>query len=123
MLSQVRKMAKLLDLKKHADFLGCVAVARTIFEAHYDHSIRNLLGVLPEDHLDTHVQPFWSGPKRAPSAFTFDANDELHFNFVVSCANLIAFNLQIDQERDHEKLMAMTKATAAGAYVSKAIKV
>ena len=88
-------MHKLLDLKKSANFQGCIQVARQVFEDHYDHSIRNLLGVFPEDHLDTHGQPFWSGPKRAPSPLTFDESDELHFHFVISCANLIAFNLKM----------------------------
>jgi hypothetical protein len=39
MLAQVKKMHKLLNLKKSADFQGCVQVARQIFEDYYDHSI------------------------------------------------------------------------------------
>jgi len=39
--------------------------------------------------------PFWSGPKRAPDAITFDPSDALHQTFVTATANLIAFNLGI----------------------------
>lgn len=79
--------------------------------------------MFPVDHLDTHGNPFWSGPKRAPSHLTFDSNDELHFNFVVSCANLVAFNLKMEGCSDVAKLKAMCQASTPGVYVAKRIKV
>lgn len=59
-----------------------------------------MLALYPKDSNDSHGQPYWSGPKRAPTPFDFDANDEMHLSFVVSCANLIASNLCIAQEED-----------------------
>lgn len=56
------------------------------------------------DSLDSHGQPFWSGPKRCPDAAEFNANDSTHLGFVNSCANLIAFNLGIQQVRDIEQV-------------------
>lgn len=57
--------------------------------------IRDLLAIFPLDYKDEHGVLFWSGPKRAPEPLNFDANEEMHINFVFSCANLIAYNLGI----------------------------
>jgi len=90
----------MLDMKKSADYSQCVKVGLEFFNSYYDHDIRDLKSIFPDDHLDSHGQPFWSGPKRAPHPITFDANDETHLNFVKACANLIAFNLSIQQVND-----------------------
>jgi len=42
----------LLDMKKKADFAQCMQVARTVFEGFYEHDIKNLLGIFPEDHIN-----------------------------------------------------------------------
>lgn len=34
---------------------------------------------------------FWSGPKRCPHPIDFDADNELHMDFIVAAANLKAF--------------------------------
>jgi ubiquitin-activating enzyme E1 len=48
------------------------------------------------DSLDSHGQPFWSGPKRCPDPAEFNPNDAIHIGFVSACANLIAFNLGVE---------------------------
>ena len=100
--SSLEEISKILKLKANADFAQCLQVARDLFDEHFDHKIRDLLAIFPKDHKDSHGQPFWSGPKRAPDPLTFDANDSLHLNFVNACANLIAFNLGIEQVRNIE---------------------
>ena len=67
--------------------------ARDIFNTNYDHSIRDLKALVPDDHKDSSGQPFWSGPKRSPQPVVFDANDELHLDFVWTCSNLIFANI------------------------------
>ena len=39
-------------MKKKADFAQCMQVARTVFEGFYEHDIKNLLGIFPEDHIN-----------------------------------------------------------------------
>ena len=98
--STIEEIKKITDLKKSADFNKCIEVARGHFESLFNHQIQNLLHIFPNDAKDKDGQPFWSGPKRAPSPVFYDPNDPLCAHFVVSCANLIAFTLGIPQSRD-----------------------
>jgi len=100
MKEQLQEIQRLVELKKNADFFKCVEIAKAHFDEHFDFNIRNLLHMFPEDHKDKDGQPFWSGPKRAPVPLPFDKSDSLHVQFVLACANLIAFNLGIGQERN-----------------------
>jgi ubiquitin-activating enzyme E1 len=77
-------------MKKDNNFASCVALAKTQFNNYYDHTIRDLLSIFPKDHKDKDGQPFWSGPKRAPSHIEFNINDETHVEFIVAYSNLIA---------------------------------
>jgi len=52
-----------------------------------------LLSIFPRDAKDKDGQPFWSGPKRAPSPIEFNADNDNHVGFVVAYANLIAYAL------------------------------
>jgi len=82
-------------MKQENSFASCVKLARETFNAYYDHSIRDLLSIFPKDHVDKEGQPFWSGPKRAPSPVTFNSADDMHVNFVMTYSNLIANALDI----------------------------
>jgi ubiquitin-activating enzyme E1 len=93
------------------------------FNAYYDHSIRDLLSIFPKDAKDKEGQPFWSGPKRAPSPITFDASNELHLNFIVSFANLIAISLNLKENRDRAAIAAMATNSQVKPYVPKKIVV
>lgn len=94
-----------------------------MFELDFDHSIRNLLRLFPADHKSEGGNPFWSGPKRCPSPLTFNADEDLTYNYMVANANLIAFNLGIQQVRDPKALREACHATKANLYVAKTIKV
>lgn len=100
----MEEVKKLVDLKKSADFNKCIEVARLHFEKLFNHEIANLLSIFPHDAKDKEGQPFWSGPKRAPDPISYDPTDPLHAMFVVACANLIAFNLGIPQNRNSEAI-------------------
>ena len=82
-------------MKQTNNFESCVALARDHFNEYFDFSISDLLSLFPRDHKDKDGQPFWSGPKRCPSATKFDENDSRHVNFVFTYANLIAESLNI----------------------------
>lgn len=82
-----------------------------------------MLAIFPKDHLDSHGQPFWSGPKRAPDPISFDANDTTHLSFVMACANLVAFNLGIPQNRDRSQVQKIAASQQGKPYVKKTLKV
>jgi len=82
-----------------------------------------LLNIFPHDAKDKDGNPFWSGPKRAPSPVFFNPHDTLHASFVASCANLIAFNLGIPQNRDINAVAQMAASVNVPVYKPKQIKV
>jgi ubiquitin-activating enzyme E1 len=96
----MEEVKKYVDLKRSSDFSKCVEVARLTFENLFNHQIANLLHIFPEDHKDKEGQPFWSGPKRAPSPIPYDPKDPLHVHYIVAASNLLAYNLGIPQNRD-----------------------
>lgn len=102
--SAMEDIKRIVDLKKSADFQKCVEVAREHFEKLFNHDIANLLHIFPVNHLDKDGQPFWSGPKRAPTPIPFDPSDPLHAGFVTAAANLLAFSLGIPQQRDQNQI-------------------
>ena len=121
--SSIEEIKKLVNLKKGADYQKCVEVARLHFEELFNHQIQNLLSIFPHDAKDKDGNPFWSGPKRAPYPVKFDAKDPLHVQFIVSCANLVAFNLGIEQVRDTEKILKLTEEVKVPEFVPKKIKI
>ena len=90
---QIRSIVSYLVTHKPLTFDECIVWARLQFEENYNNSIQQLLFSLPRDavshdgfsHWVSRVncvpqttstgQPFWSGPKRAPDALTFDSNN------------------------------------------------
>ncbi|BCR90544.1 E1 ubiquitin-activating protein ubaA [Aspergillus chevalieri] len=80
---------------KPLTFDDCIMWARHQFEAQYNNAIQQLLYNFPKDSKTSTGQPFWSGPKRAPTPLKFDSTNPTHFGFVVAAANLHAFNYGI----------------------------
>ena len=108
----VRKLKSIQNLLSRSDagFDKCVDLAVAQFTEQFDYAIQQLLVSFPKDHVDSNGNPFWSGPKRAPSAIKFDANDEMHLLFVVSGANLIAQNMGIEMCKDVAKIKSIASA-------------
>lgn len=80
---------------KPLTFDDCIVWARNQFEAQYNNAIQQLLYNFPRDSLTSTGQPFWSGPKRAPSPLKFDSLNPTHMGFIVAAANLHAYNYGI----------------------------
>jgi ubiquitin-activating enzyme E1 len=76
-------------------FEDCIAWARLLFEKEFNNKVQQLLYNFPKDSETSSGTLFWSGPKRAPDPLKFDPNNPTHFSFVVSAANLHAFNYNI----------------------------
>lgn len=78
--------------KRPLSFDDCIEWARLEFEKKFNHDIKQLLYNFPTDAKTSNGEPFWSGPKRAPTPLNFDLSNPDHFDFVVAGANLRAFN-------------------------------
>lgn len=70
----------------------------------------------PRDAKTKEGNPFWSGPKRAPTQQPFDHLNPHHINFVVPMANLIAENLGIPQNRNINEVTDMAAAVEVAGY-------
>jgi len=64
-------------------------------------------GLLIPPSLNHTGAPFWSGPKRPPTALKFDPNNATHLDFIVAAANLLAFNFHVPQVRDKDQIKEM----------------
>ncbi|KAI9930328.1 E1 ubiquitin-activating protein [Aspergillus wentii] len=84
-----------LVTEKPLTFDDCIIWARHQFEAQYNNAIQQLLHNFPRDSKTSSGQPFWSGPKRAPTPLKFDSSSPTHIGFIVAGANLHAFNYGI----------------------------
>ena len=68
----------------------------------YHNTIAQLIYNFPLDMVTSSGAPFWSGPKRPPTTLAFSPDDPLHMEFIVSAANLRAFNYGLKGSRDME---------------------
>lgn len=84
-----------LVTEKPLGFDDCIVWARRMFEKEYNHAIVQLLYNFPRDSVTSTGVPFWSGPKRAPTPLTFDAQNPVHMGYIIAAANLHAFNYGI----------------------------
>ncbi|CCF48756.1 hypothetical protein NDA11_005592 [Ustilago hordei] len=97
---QLDQIKQYLVDERPKSFEQCIYWARMRFEENYSNNIRQLLHSLPADALTSSGQPFWSGPKRAPKPLTFDAEDPMHLEYVMSGALLHAENYGLKGEAD-----------------------
>lgn len=88
---RLETIAKLANAAKNASQETCIGLARDYFQETFHNMIAELLFNCPPDLVTESGQKFWSGLKRLPQILDFDVEDETHFNFVFSCANLFAY--------------------------------
>lgn len=95
--------------ERPTEFKDCVKWARLHFEENFCNQIKQLLFNFPKDQTTSTGQPFWSGPKRCPDPIIFDANEDLHLDYVFSAANLKAEIYGIAQISDRNAVRAMVQ--------------
>lgn len=97
----------------------CIVWARLRFEEIFHNQIAQLLFNFPLDMVTSNGTPFWSGPKRPPAPLQFDANDPLHMEFVVSAANLRAFNYGLTSRTDVSFFKSALETVMVPEFVAK----
>jgi len=122
-LEKLTAVKEIVNIRANASMLLCAQEARKYFEGLYDHGIRDLKALLPDDHKDSSGNPFWSGPKRSPQVVTFDPEDPLHFSFAYNAANLVAVSIGLEPVRDEAAFKEILLQTKANEYVQKAVSV
>jgi len=110
------KVKKVLvdDLPKN--FEDCLSWARHLFQDLFHSQIAQLLHNFPADQTTSSGQPFWSGPKRCPKALNFDPVVELHLDFVLAAANLLAAVHGLEGNRDREAVGTMVSGVKVDAF-------
>ena len=103
-LETLEKVKKVLVDERPHSFEDCVSWARLYFQELFHNSIAQLLHNFPPDQTTSSGQPFWSGPKRCPKVLNFDPTCELHMDFVVSAANLLAAVFGLEGTRNRESI-------------------
>ena len=80
-VKELNILKQMLELK---DFEDCVGFAKQRFYEDYELQITRLINLFPEEHKDSDGNLFWTGPKRFPKPIEFDAEDDLHLDYIVS---------------------------------------
>ena len=105
-------LQEFLVTAKPTNFDDCIVWARLQFEKQYKNAIQQLLHNFPRDAKTSTGADFWSGPKRAPTPLKFSVDDATHLSFIISGANLHAFNYGISPppsvNTDHYKSVALS---------------
>lgn len=75
----------------------CVFFAIDMFHELFSTQIKDLVSEHPRDEMIDDTTPFWSGTKKCPEPIALDLSNELHIDFVLHTANLLAFVYNIDK--------------------------
>lgn len=92
-LRQIDTLASIkesLVTSKPLGFDDCIVWARLKFQELFHDTIKQLLYNFPPDQLTSSGAPFWSGPKRCPTAHEFSPENPMHMEFIIAAANLRA---------------------------------
>ena len=100
----LEKVKKVLVEDRPNNFEDCVTWARVYFQDNFHNQIAQLLHNFPPDQTTSSGQPFWSGPKRCPKVLNFDSSIDLHLDFVLAAANLLAAVHGIEGTRNRESI-------------------
>ncbi|KAG0223004.1 putative ubiquitin activating enzyme [Mortierella sp. GBAus27b] len=98
----LKTIEKFLVSDKPLTFEECITWARLLFEEQFNNNIQQLLFNFPKDSVTSSGTLFWSPPKRAPSPLVFNVDDPAHMDFIITAANLHAFNYGLKGETSPE---------------------
>ena len=75
--------------------------------------------ICPCTQVTSTGSPFWSGPKKCPTALVWDSENNMHLDFVESAANLRAEIYGIEQNKDRAAIKAIIAKTNVPAFQPK----
>lgn len=117
---RLERLEPLYALLKRADgatFDTCIELAFERFIKQYRTHILDLIHYLPRDAMKKdeatgEETPFWSAPKRFPTAASWDpeAPDAVHVDYLYQCANLFAHMFHLEHVRSRDEFAARIKA-------------
>jgi ubiquitin-activating enzyme E1 len=105
-VKELRLMKQYLELEEFED---CVRFAKQRLFEDYELQITKLTEMFPQDHKDSQGNPFWSGPKRFPTAIEFDPDDDLQADYIIACANLVAEAMGIEKVTDEDSVLKIAE--------------
>lgn len=114
--------AALID-ERPKSMQDCVQWARLHWQKNFSDQIQQLLHNFPAEQLTSTGQPFWSGPKRCPTVLHFDADDDLHLDYVFAGANLRAELYGLPQNRDRAVIKEMVRQVHVEPFKPKSVKI
>ena len=118
--TRLEKLVKFLRLAtQNVTYVQIVEHVIQLFTFYFDHQIAQLLHTFPLDHMTSDSQPFWSGPKRAPTPISFCCKDVLHLTFVQAATALLAMNLGLPVERNIEVVQSYAEKVKPESFVPK----
>eukprot|EP01096_Ripella_sp_DP13-Kostka_P007210 TRINITY_DN2620_c0_g3_i2.p1 TRINITY_DN2620_c0_g3~~TRINITY_DN2620_c0_g3_i2.p1 ORF type:complete len:1050 (+),score=544.17 TRINITY_DN2620_c0_g3_i2:134-3151(+) len=91
-------------------FRDCVIWARLRFQELFYDRLSQMLHDLPLDMVTDAGIPFWSPPKRAPTPVIFDADNDLHLDFIQAAAHIRAFNFGIKEVENRDAIRDLVRA-------------
>eukprot|EP00092_Neocalanus_flemingeri_P032732 GFUD01035603.1.p1 GENE.GFUD01035603.1~~GFUD01035603.1.p1 ORF type:complete len:1086 (+),score=321.65 GFUD01035603.1:80-3337(+) len=118
-LDTLQTVLRLLVKEKPDNFNDCVAWARLTWQELFHNQVAQLLHNFPPDQVTSTGSPFWSGPKKCPTALNFDQDDQMHFDFVESAANLRAGVYGIKGTKDREQIKTILKQVVVPQFEAK----
>ncbi|TPX54813.1 hypothetical protein PhCBS80983_g05729 [Powellomyces hirtus] len=115
----IESVYNFLVTQKPTLFEECILWARLKFDELFCNEIKQLLFNFPKDAVTSSGTAFWSGPKRAPDPVIFDASNALHMDFIITAANLHAYNYGIRGRVDQEYFKDILKGITVPEFVPK----
>lgn len=120
-IEQLEAIRNALVNQRPSSFDDCIAWARHQLESNFNHKIQQLLFNFPLDQVTSAGTPFWSGPKRPPTPFSFRDPEvrELATDFVLAAAMLRAEAYQLDRPENNAGLRSYVTKIADQVVIPK----
>lgn len=93
---RLTNLKELLYIANSKNFDKCIEMAFKDYTKRFDHNIKQLISLYPEDYKNKDGSAFWIGGKRFPKALPYSADDSQAFSYVACYATLIAQGLELN---------------------------
>ena len=109
LVAQKEFVQTLLNLAKNRDIDEYIRVGINLYQDYFDSRIQELLALFPADYVDKEGKLFWVSPKRPPTPFSFDKNNEDHQRFVLTVVKILDSIMPLTQNCDQNQALERIK--------------